>query len=60
VGDESTREWMNALYAARGPDRSAGAAVGEACRAVLEARRKAGRPTHPFFWAAFTGSDVAP
>jgi CHAT domain-containing protein/tetratricopeptide (TPR) repeat protein len=53
IGDESTREWMNALYAARVPGKPAGAAVGDACRAVLAARRANGRSTHPFYWAAF-------
>ena len=56
IGDESTREWMNALYAARRPGKSAGAAVGDACRSVLAARRASGRSTHPFYWAAFTAS----
>jgi len=56
IGDESTREWMNALYSARAPGKPVGAAVGEACRAVLAARRSSGRSTHPFYWAAFTAS----
>ena len=56
IGDESTREWMNALYAARAPGKPVGVAVGEACRVVLAARRSSGRSTHPFFWAAFTAS----
>jgi len=58
VGDESTREWMAALYAARRAGSAAGAAVGGACRSVLEARRRDGRSTHPFYWAAF-GATVA-
>ena len=56
IGDESTREWMNALYAARAPGKPAGAVVGDACKAVLDARRANGRSTHPFYWAAFTSS----
>jgi CHAT domain-containing protein len=47
---------MNALYNARASGLPAGATVGEACRAVLAARRASGRSTHPFFWAAFTAS----
>jgi CHAT domain-containing protein len=56
IGDESTREWMNALYAARAPGKPAGAAVGDACRTVLASRRANGRSTHPFYWAAFTAN----
>jgi tetratricopeptide (TPR) repeat protein len=56
IGDESTREWMKALYAARAPGKPAGAAVGDACRTVLAARRTSGRSTHPFYWAAFTAN----
>jgi len=57
VGDESTREWMQALYAARASGASgAGAAVGDACRRLLSERRAGGRSTHPFYWAAFTAS----
>lgn len=56
VGDASAREWMGALYSARKPGRSAGEAVGEACRTVLLDRRRRGQSTHPFYWAAFTAS----
>ena len=56
IGDESTREWMKALYAARKPGQPVGAAVRDACQAILEARRSSGRSTHPFYWAAFTSS----
>lgn len=56
IGDESTLEWMQALYAARARGSGAGAAVTEASREVLEARRADGRSTHPFYWAAFTAS----
>jgi len=57
IADESTREWMRALYAARtSPEVSAARAMTAASRAVLEARRRAGRDTHPFYWAAFTAS----
>jgi CHAT domain-containing protein len=56
VADESTREWMEALYAARTPEIRATEASGQACRSVLKARRSSKRPTHPFYWAAFTAS----
>jgi len=54
VADTATREWMSALYAARPGQPTAGAALREACRSVLAARRRDGRPTLPFYWAAFT------
>ncbi len=56
IGDETTREWMSHLYAARGRGLSAGEAVTAATRSALAARRKDGRPTHPFHWAAFTSN----
>lgn len=56
VADESTREWMDALYRARPQVNSAGAAVQEACREVLAARRASGRSTDPFHWAAFVAT----
>ncbi len=56
VGDQSTREWMALLYAGRARGATAGAAVGGACRGVLTARRRAGRSTHPFHWAAFAAT----
>ncbi len=57
VEDRSTREWMQALYDARfaGSDHASDA-VRAACRAVLAERRRHGRSTHPFYWAAFTAS----
>lgn len=56
VGDESTREWMERLYAARSRGAGAAAAVGEACRQTLAARRSSASSTHPFYWAAFSAS----
>ncbi len=57
IGDESTREWMRALYAARtGPAIRAADASAAACRRVLAARRSSHRSTHPFYWAAFTAT----
>ncbi|MFN8177506.1 MAG: CHAT domain-containing tetratricopeptide repeat protein [bacterium] len=57
VDDESTRDWMSALYAARRAGAvTAADAMQRASRAVLKARRAAGQGTHPFYWAAFTAS----
>lgn len=57
VEDVATREWMEALYAARaGGTPSAAAALESASRTVLAARRKDRRSTHPFYWAAFSAS----
>ncbi len=57
IADEATREWMRALYMARaGSATSASAAMREASRSVLESRRRDGRDTHPFYWAAFTAT----
>ncbi len=53
VDDASTSEWMQALYAARAEGRDAAGSVSEAERTVLAARRRSGRSTHPFYWAAF-------
>jgi CHAT domain-containing protein/tetratricopeptide (TPR) repeat protein len=57
IADESTREWMQALYAERSAGRTrAFEAIRGASRAVLAARRADGRSTHPFYWAAFTST----
>ena len=59
ISDRSTREWMRALYAARASgQRTAGGAMGAACREVLVARRRAHLDTHPFRWAAFTATGL--
>jgi len=57
IEDDATREWMEALYAARGSGAAtAAAAMQSASRTVLAARRKAGRSTHSFYWAAFSAT----
>jgi CHAT domain-containing protein/tetratricopeptide (TPR) repeat protein len=59
ISDQSTREWMRALYAARAAgEHSAGGALAAACREVLSARRRAHLDTHPFRWAAFTATGL--
>jgi CHAT domain-containing protein/Tfp pilus assembly protein PilF len=57
VDDESTREWMTALYDARlKRGLSTAESVRHASSKVLDARRKAGQSTHPFHWAAFVAA----
>lgn len=57
VDDAATADWMDALYRARfGEGRSTAVAFRTAHRAVLAARRAAGRSTHPFHWAGFVAS----
>ena len=57
VQDESTMAWMEALYRARLVEGlSTSAAVRQASRAVLVARREVGKTTHPFYWGAFIAS----
>jgi CHAT domain/Tetratricopeptide repeat len=57
VDDDATREWMEALYAARAHGAPvAAAAMERASRDILATRRKAGRSTHPFYWAAFSAT----
>jgi CHAT domain-containing protein/tetratricopeptide (TPR) repeat protein len=57
VKDDTTRVWMEALYAARGAHGGdAAAAATEASRTVLARRREAGQSTHPAEWAAFVVS----
>jgi CHAT domain-containing protein len=57
LDDAATGEWMTALYNARLHGQTdASTAIRSASRAVLAARRATRRPTHPFYWAAFTAS----
>ncbi len=57
VEDESTREWMRALYAGRfAQGLGTAEAVRYAARTILETRRKGGESAHPFFWAGFVAS----
>jgi CHAT domain-containing protein len=54
VEDETTREWMRALYENRlVRGHSAAESVREAGRSLLGARRRRGESTHPFYWGAF-------
>lgn len=57
VDDDATCEWMAALHRARARGATgAGAAMRQASREVLRARRADGRGTHPYYWAAFTAT----
>jgi CHAT domain-containing protein len=57
VSDRATCQWMEGLYAARfaGGLHTADA-VSRATREVLEARRRHGQSTHPFYWGAFVAA----
>ncbi len=55
VGDESTRDWMRALYTAHLVDGlDTAEAVRFAHQTVLATRRAHGLSGHPYFWAGFT------
>ena len=57
VEDESSRQWMCALYQSRWQDGlDTAAAVREASREVLAQRRSAGLSTHPYYWAGFVAA----
>ena len=57
VEDAATVDWMRDLYQVRSAGEArAAVALQATCRRVLAERRRAGRSTHPFYWAAFTAS----
>jgi CHAT domain-containing protein len=57
VADQSTRNWMRALYEGRLERHlSTADAVHDASLRMLQSRRAAGQSTHPFFWAAFVAA----
>jgi CHAT domain-containing protein len=56
VEDAATREWMRALYSARLEGLSTAEAMRRASLEVIEARRRAGRGAHPFYWGAFVAA----
>jgi CHAT domain-containing protein len=57
VEDESTREWMTALYDGRLKKKLTTAeAVHRATLTVLRDRRAAGQSTHPFYWGGFVAA----
>jgi CHAT domain-containing protein len=56
VQDESAREWMRHLYTGRSTGLSTADAVRRAGATMIEARRRKGRSTHPFYWGAFVAA----
>ncbi len=57
VSDAAACEWMEALYAARFRDGLGTAeAVHAATKAMVDARRRAGQSTHPFYWGGFVAA----
>jgi CHAT domain-containing protein len=57
VDDESTRQWMRALYQRRfTANRSTTDAVRDASLTLLGTRRAEGQNTHPFYWAGFVAA----
>ena len=57
VSDDAACRWMEALYTARFRDGlDTAGAVHEATKSILEARRRTGQSTHPFYWAGFVAA----
>ena len=57
VDDQVTREFMRNLYAERfGRRANTADAVWYAARKLLNARKAAGKSTHPWYWAGFVGA----
>lgn len=56
VEDAAAREWMRRLYEGRLSGRSTAEAIRQASVTFLEARRRAGKSTHPFYWGAFVAA----
>ncbi len=56
VSDLASREWIRQLYKARLSGQSTIQSVRSASITILEARRKAGITTHPFYWGAFVAA----
>ena len=57
VEDQTTRQWMSALYENRFTRNFSSAdAVRQASLSVLHLRRTKGVSTHPFYWAAFVAA----
>jgi len=59
VDDQWTRLWMGAFHRELRDGRMAlGRAVDQACDEILALRRRTGRSTHPYYWAAFTATGL--
>jgi CHAT domain-containing protein len=53
VEDRATRDWMARFYEVRLSGSETFTAARAASLGTLRARREAGKPVHPFYWAAF-------
>ena len=53
VEDDATRNWMRGLYESRFSGSSSAEAVRQASLKMIEALRRHGDTTHPFFWGGF-------
>jgi CHAT domain-containing protein len=54
VDDTEARDWMGVLYRTRFHNgKSTAESIRQADLSELRARRKAGKSTHPFYWAGF-------
>jgi CHAT domain-containing protein len=56
VEDAAAQDWMRRLYEARASGLGTAESVRRAAAGMIAARREAGRPTHPFYWAAFVAA----
>ena len=56
IDDHSAREWTQQLYGSRLSGRSTAESVRDASLHILEARRRVGVTTHPFWWGAFVAA----
>jgi len=56
LDDQAAREWMQGLYRGRLAGLSTVQAVRGASLQMVQARRRAGRSTHPFFWGTMVAS----
>jgi CHAT domain-containing protein len=56
VNDAPARDWIHELYQARLSGLTTVESVHRASLGILQARRKAGVSTHPFYWGAFIAS----
>lgn len=56
VNDHATREWIHRLYEGRLGGLTTTQAVQQASLGILQERREAGFPTHPFYWGGFVAA----
>jgi hypothetical protein len=56
VKDDDARHWMTMLYGSRLDHQSVPRSMRNASLAILEARRRQGSTTHPFYWGAWVSA----